>query len=73
MLPAFLVRSGRDSVADPDLERRGGSGGGGGGLDLLALLAIFPFCHFFFFYPKQGGLVPLGPSPRSGTAIVTVT
>ena len=28
------------TVADPDLELRGG--GGGGGLDLLAMAAIFP-------------------------------
>ena len=37
------------TVADPDLEPRGGEGGG---LDLLAMAAIFLSCHFFFFYPK---------------------
>ena len=32
--------------------------GGGGGLDLLALLAFFPFCHFSFFLPKIRGAGP---------------
>ena len=40
----------KNTVADPDLELRGG-GGGRGGLDLLALSAIFPSV-ISFFHPK---------------------
>ena len=43
------------TVADPDLELRGGRGGGGGGwvaLDFLAPLVLFPSVISSFFYPK---------------------
>ena len=53
------------SVADPDLELKGGSGGGGeGGFDLLALLAFFPTVISSFFTQNSWGP---GPSPRSAT------
>ena len=51
------------SVADPNLELRGG-GGGGGGLDLLAMAAIFPsVISSFFTQNKGGGAGPRGPLP----------
>ena len=51
------------SVADPDLELKGGWGGGGG-FDLLALLAFFPSVISSFFTQNNWGP---GPSPRSAT------
>ena len=42
---------GETTVADPDLELRGG-GGGGGGFVLLALPASLPSVISSFFYPK---------------------
>ena len=57
-----------NTVADPDLEPRGG--GVGGSFDLLALLAFLPsaISSFFFFTQNKGDL---GPSPRSTTGIST--
>ena len=51
------------SVADPDLELKGGGGGGGGGggLDLIALSAIFPSVISSFFTQNKGGLGPRAP------------
>ena len=46
------------SVADPDLELRGG---GGGGLDVLALLARFPSVISSFFTQNKGGQAPQAP------------
>ena len=48
---AFLVGISL-SVADPDLELKGG------GLDLLALSAIFPSVISSFFTPKKGARAP---------------
>ena len=45
------------TVADPDLELRGG------GLDLLALSAIFPSVISSFFTQNKGGPGPPGPLP----------
>ena len=53
------------SVANPDLELRGG---GGGGLELLALLAFFPSVMSSFLPKISGSPGPPGPSPRSDTA-----
>ena len=50
----------KTTVADPDLELRGG---GGGGLDLLAMAAIFPSVISSFFTQNKGGPGPLGPLP----------
>ena len=51
------------TVADPDLELRGGPG-----LDFLALLAFFPSVISSFFLPKiSPPPPPPGPSPRSAT------
>ena len=54
------------SVADPDLELKGGEaeGGGEGGFDLLALLAFFPTVISFFTHNSWGP----GSSPRCATA-----
>ena len=38
-------------MVDPDLELRGG----GGRSWFSCVPGPFPFCHFFFFYPKKGG------------------
>ena len=56
------------SVADPDLELRGGGGRGGGGV--LILLPCWPFSleSFLLFLSKiRGGGGHPGPSPRSAT------
>ena len=50
------------SVADPELELRGG-GGGGGGLDFLALSAIFPSVISSISTQNKGGPGPPGPLP----------
>ena len=46
------------TVADPDLELRGG-----GGLDLLAMAAIFPSVISSFFTQNKGRGRPPGPLP----------
>ena len=51
------------TVADPDLELKGG-----GGLDLLALLAFFP--SVISLAKIRGAPGPPGPSPRSATALI---
>ena len=50
------------SVADPDLELRGG------GLDFYLPWRPFSLQSFLLFLPKIRGPGPLGPSPRSATA-----
>ena len=40
------------SVVDPDLELRGEGGGGERGGGLTCPAGLYPFSHFFFFYPK---------------------
>ena len=64
--PTQILSFRQYSVADPDLEQKGGwgvgGGGGGGGYDLLALLAFLPsVISFLNFLPKIRGGPPQPP------------